>query len=130
MLLSVYLSIILTLCLSLSISCRGPTGKAETGAPDDPSKELEERVKVMAANLKNVMYAQSNHAQEINNLRDKLNKHEEESETERRGIKKKLHADRKEMHTRGLNASIMGLVVITIGIIMRTIPQEIHDFLF
>jgi hypothetical protein len=83
----------------------------------------------LVRNLEQIRNEQRNHADSIDELSWSHEKHKKQVAQQAKNTEGEIRSDFESAHTSDLLPSLVGLVWLTVGIIMSTMPPEIYEWL-
>lgn len=108
----------------------GVTGRAETWMPDDSERPIEQRIERIIKNLENVRNEQRELARSITNLEQRHEAHVKQVALEYDKMAAEYHTKLEAIHVSGQIESLVGLILLTIGITMSSLAPELYKSLY
>lgn len=99
------------------------TAKTEAWARDDPELSIEERFERLLQNVLRLKEEQSGLQKDITNLNNNFNKHVKQIQNQRKLQEDRLKKFVESAHTNDICISLVGLFLITIGLVLNMIPS-------
>ncbi len=113
---------------SAKLKLKGGRARIEVWTPDNPESPIEERVSSIVQNLDRIRDELKSNYFDINGLKDQLGSINNEQEEARNKLEEKINKDFESFHTKDVLKSLVGLVWLTVGITLSTLPCEILVF--
>lgn len=107
------------------VAVAGMKARPEVCTPDNPNQLIEKRIEGIVKNLDQLRKELGEHSKSIDGLRDSHEGHKKKVMEESKNMEEKLRSDLESLHTSDLTTSLVGLVLLTVGISMSTMAPEL-----
>ncbi|WP_282754747.1 hypothetical protein [Desulfuromonas thiophila] len=114
---------------SVHIGVTVGTGSIEVWAPDNPNDPVEKRLEAVLHNINSLKENQRNHFAKVLKIEKEHKKFKEDQIEKIESVKSELITELEQAHTNDILVSLVGLIWLTFGITLSTLPYEIFQLI-
>ncbi len=115
--------------VSINFGVAVKSGTLGVWANDKPDEEIEKRLNTIWQNLNSLRDNQRNQLDQISNIIKEHKEFKEEQIEKIKVVKSEINTELEEAHTNDILVSLVGLIWLTFGITLSTLPEEIFNLI-